>query len=103
MDGKRHGRGEQVFANNDRFEGRWQNGLQHGTGKYVFADDGSTYEGSWSHGAYDGLGTLTRKDGSKEKLRYLKGILQSRERDGADGETRAGMHDPVKYGSAEPS
>lgn len=39
----------------DRYDGKWEEGLQDGVGEFAFAN-GSIYNGFWSRGVKDGVG-----------------------------------------------
>jgi len=43
----------------DSYTGDFKNGYPEGEGKYTWKN-GSTYEGSWKHGLFDGKGTLNK-------------------------------------------
>lgn len=54
---------KQKSGPNFSYIGGWQNDLQHGRGKELYAD-GSIYEGPFIEGKKTGSGTMTNKDGS---------------------------------------
>ncbi len=63
------GYGVLVFADDQRYEGTFVNGLQQGQGMFLFPDNGR-YEGSFSRGEPNGTGTFTFANGD----RYTGGI-----------------------------
>ena len=71
-DGLAHGKG--VAKGVDSYEGRFKNGLPHGTGKYIWKD-GSYYEGNWRNGKKNGKGFLYTATTNVE----LKGIWKDDE------------------------
>ena len=48
----------ETYANGDRYEGYFVNGLYHGKGTYIWAN-GDRYEGEFMNGQIDGAGRLT--------------------------------------------
>ena len=100
--GIRHGKGKQIYANGDIYEGGWKSGkregfgvlklingeiyegefvkgLREGQGKQIYAN-GDVYEGKWKHGKRHGYGEL--KSGSN--LLYKGEWLHDRQNN-ADG------------------
>lgn len=47
-----------------RYDGEWQEGLQHGQGKCMYGN-GDAYSGSWEGGVRCGKGTCLYADGDK--------------------------------------
>ena len=44
----KHGHGEYVWSNGDRYLGKWRHGLMKGKGKKLYAN-GDVYEGKWAN------------------------------------------------------
>ena len=44
--GKRHGEGTYHYSNGDSYSGSWADDQKAGVGKYTYARDGSTLEGT---------------------------------------------------------
>jgi len=51
----KHGKGVDIFANGDTYNGMYKDGKPHGEGKYVWSN-GSYYEGSFKNGLKHGFG-----------------------------------------------
>jgi hypothetical protein len=47
-----------------RYEGAWEEGLQHGEGSCAYAS-GDAYSGGWARGARSGKGTCAYANGDK--------------------------------------
>ena len=60
--GKKHGRGVQIYADKSRYEGTWKNDMAHGYGKLEFAN-GDVYEGTWLNDKAHGNGTYKHASG----------------------------------------
>lgn len=58
---KRHGRGEMLYNNNDKYVGDWFNGVKHGIGTYTKGDGLEFYEGYWHEGEMHGRGIYAWK------------------------------------------
>lgn len=77
--GERHGSGQLIYSNGDRYEGEWRSGVKHGFGSLIIANEGSktgywqgdemvygevkhrngrTYTGEWKTGRYEGFGRM---------------------------------------------
>ncbi len=50
LDGVKHGQGIFTAANGDIYEGQWDHGKKHGSGKEIFAATGEIYTGKWYQG-----------------------------------------------------
>ena len=61
---KRHGRGIQVWEDNNRYEGYWKEDRANVKGKFTYSD-GDIYEGEWLKDRPYGYGVYIRKDGPK--------------------------------------
>ena len=48
-DGKRHGRGREIFDDKEIYEGEWKDNLKHGKGRFTYAD-GTIDQGDWING-----------------------------------------------------
>ena len=51
----KHGRGADIFANGDTYNGEYRNGKPHGKGVYTWKN-GSHYEGEFKNGLKHGKG-----------------------------------------------
>lgn len=51
----KHGRGSDIFANGDRYNGEYKNGKPDGKGIYTWAN-GSYYDGEFKNGLKHGKG-----------------------------------------------
>ena len=58
---RRHGKGDQVWANCQHYEGYWVNDEHNGHGRMVYPD-GSYYIGYWKNNERSGQGKLVRAD-----------------------------------------
>jgi len=65
LDGQRHGRGVYTYSRegeageaDEHYDGEWQYGLMHGSGKYVLSKEFS-YDGEWARGLRNGKGVYT--------------------------------------------
>ncbi|XP_012586648.1 PREDICTED: MORN repeat-containing protein 3 [Condylura cristata] len=54
-------RGQVHATNGDRYVGEWRDGKKHGKGTQIWKK-GAVYEGDWKHGKRDGHGTLSLPD-----------------------------------------
>jgi hypothetical protein len=70
--GKPHGRGIFVYANDDRYEGQVSNGQPSGRGIFLFANN-TRYEGTIINGEPNGTGTFTFENGNRYQGRVLNG------------------------------
>ena len=64
LDGKKHGRGSQVWPDGSRYDGSWENGIRSGNGRMIevveitqqWTVGGRIYEGYWKDDLYNGQG-----------------------------------------------
>lgn len=63
INGKKHGRGVQVWPDSSRYEGMWENDQANGMGTLVHAD-GDVYEGMWLNDKAHGHGTYKHANGA---------------------------------------
>ncbi|XP_023288462.1 radial spoke head 1 homolog [Orussus abietinus] len=63
LHGERHGKGQVILPNGDKYVGSYCKGLRYGKGLYVFKN-GARYEGEWKNGLKDGRGTFWYPDGT---------------------------------------
>lgn len=68
LDGKRNGRGIQIWTNYSYYIGDWKNDEIHGSGLYLYSD-GTEIEGGWIKGAPSTKTIITLKDGSRFDLK----------------------------------
>mgnify|MGYP000878675882 FL=1 len=61
--GKKHGRGEQIWPDGTYHKGYWRNGVAKGKGRLIHAN-GNVYEGDWHTDKAHGFGVFARTDGS---------------------------------------
>ncbi|XP_050431136.1 radial spoke head 1 homolog [Adelges cooleyi] len=61
---ERHGYGQAILPNGDKYSGYYDNGLRHGHGVYKFANGGK-YDGHYKKGKRYGEGTMIYPDGTK--------------------------------------
>ena len=95
LNGKRHGKGTQIWDEGAKYEGEWQNNKANGYGIFYHTDgdvykgywvndqangegvyissDGGRYEGYWIDNVQNGYGTEQWKDGSSYKGNYNMG------------------------------
>lgn len=71
LNGKRFGRGVQVYENGDRYDGEWRDGMRYGYGIMQY-DDGGRYVGFWLKDQRSKLGTYSLPTGEKYVGRWLK-------------------------------
>lgn len=71
LNGKRFGRGIQVYENGDRYDGEWRDGMRYGYGVMQY-DDGGRYVGFWLKDERSKLGTYSLPNGEKYVGRWLK-------------------------------
>ena len=62
VNGRRSGKGVQIYANGDRYEGEWRYDSPNGKGKKTWIK-GSNYVGDFVNGEMDGVGKLTLRSG----------------------------------------
>lgn len=91
VDGLPEGQGSKTYAaGGDRYTGRWQAGLRHGQGRFVWAN-GQTYVGEWRKDAADGQGQITFPNGDSYQGAVQAGLPQGRGvRQFANGERYTG-------------
>ena len=95
LNGKRHGKGTQVWDDGAKYEGSWENDKSNGYGTFYHTDgdvyqgywknnrangkgvyissDGGRYEGEWIDDVQNGFGTEKWNDGSSYKGNYIMG------------------------------
>ncbi len=61
--------GEMEYDNGDRYEGRWHDGLRHGTGTYIREDE-MELRAEWKDGMAQNRGILTWFDGDDAEQEY---------------------------------
>lgn len=61
--GKREGKGRNLWPNGDKYEGGWENDMQNGWGRNLWAD-GSSYIGHYKDNQKDGIGEYIWEDGT---------------------------------------
>lgn len=72
-EGKRHGRGLDLFPNGDRYEGEYRDGNRHGTGTYTHAS-GDRYVGEYREGKRHGTGSFFFVNGDRYTGDYREGV-----------------------------
>jgi hypothetical protein len=60
-----NGYGKYVWANGERYEGNWLDGLRNGLGTNYFSD-GEIFSGNWKNDKRNGYGEQTETDGTKK-------------------------------------
>ena len=60
----RHGRGIQIWPNNEKYMGYWKHDHSSGKGKLIHIN-GDIYEGEWEMDVPQGVGGYTKKNGEK--------------------------------------
>lgn len=70
--GVREGFGIWVNALGDRYDGEWKAGHKEGKGKIVYVAGGS-YEGGWRGGVYHGKGVITYSGGRRAEYDFVNG------------------------------
>mmetsp|Transcript_29922 Transcript_29922/g.67539 ORF Transcript_29922/g.67539 Transcript_29922/m.67539 type:complete len:593 (-) Transcript_29922:41-1819(-) len=73
--GKRHGDGELLWANGDKYVGDFKNGYIDGRGTISF-HDGTEYHGQWRSNKFHGEGTRRFKNGNIYNGNYANGKRQ---------------------------
>lgn len=71
LNGKKYGRGIQVYENGDRYDGEWRDGMRYGYGIMQY-EDGGRYVGFWLKDERSKLGTYSLPSGEKYVGRWLK-------------------------------
>ena len=62
-DGKKDGRGVQVWPDGSIYEGYWKNGMMQGRGRLI-TPDGHIHDGNWLEDKAHGYGRFTHADGA---------------------------------------
>lgn len=70
--GERHGQGELVWSNGDKYKGTFWNGVREGEGTLHFSD-GSEYVGNWNQNKMHGQGTRRFPNGNVYSGNYREG------------------------------
>ena len=70
-----NGFGTYTFADGNKYEGEWQESVQHGQGTFTWSN-GAKYEGEWKEGNRHGQGTATWPTGSIFVGEYKDDIRQ---------------------------
>ncbi|OMJ65390.1 hypothetical protein SteCoe_38316 [Stentor coeruleus] len=73
----KHGKGACVYANGDKYIGKWEYNKRHGEGKMIWAN-GQNYTGSWDNDEIEGEGTMNMTDGNTYEGIFNKGILNGK-------------------------
>jgi hypothetical protein len=73
--GVRHGHGIQTWTNGDKYDGYWNAGVQHGYGLQLCAN-GNKYEGAWKAGVRHGHGVCTWADGLTHEGEWSNGVVE---------------------------
>lgn len=68
--GKMTGEGTVEYSNGDRYEGDLLDFKKHGKGKLILKDKEEQYEGHFQNDLYDGIGTLTLKNGEISPIKF---------------------------------
>ena len=72
-DGKRHGRGTQIWPNGARFEGHWKNDKAQGKGRFIH-ENGDVYEGDFVNDRANGKGVFIHTNGVKYEGEWLEDL-----------------------------
>lgn len=89
--GHLQGRGVQVSASGDRFEGSWKDDSKDGPGAYT-ASDGTRYVGDFKADRFDGYGVLTDSRGNRYEGAWRNGRRNGQGTfTGADGSSFTGL------------
>lgn len=79
IDGKRNGKGKQIWPDGTVYEGEWSDDKAMGKGKLIHGD-GDVYEGEWNEDKANGKGVYINTSGAryegewKNDLRHGKGL-----------------------------
>lgn len=68
---KKHGQGEMVYNNGDRYIGEWEDDYPNGTGEKVKANGTSYYKGEWDYGHFHGKGEFVSNNGNLKDCKYI--------------------------------
>ncbi|EEB20130.1 Testis-specific gene A2 protein, putative [Pediculus humanus corporis] len=71
----RHGKGFYAFRNGARYEGQYRKGIKHGFGTFWYPD-GSKYEGDWKRDLRHGFGAYYYSNGDLYEGHWYKGIKE---------------------------
>ena len=75
FEGMRHGKGTFTDSQGNVYTGAWTNDQMNGLGEMTMSEDGRTLKGRWVEGKLQGEGTIRKKDGTQEKVRWREGVL----------------------------
>ena len=64
LNGKRHGKGIQVWDDGAKYEGNWENDKSNGYGTF-YHTDGDVYQGYWKNNRANGKGVYISADGGR--------------------------------------
>ena len=64
LNGKRHGRGIQIWDDGAKYEGNWENDKSNGYGTF-YHTDGDVYQGYWKNNRANGKGIYISSDGGR--------------------------------------
>lgn len=76
--GQRHGYGQYHFANNNLYEGYWENDYAQGQGK-LYTVEGEQYDGKWVKGRKHGFFLYKDKDGNSFLVKFEYNQMISKE------------------------
>jgi hypothetical protein len=80
--------GTMTYQDGSTYDGQWEDGMRHGTGRCVFMDF-SIYEGEFREGEFHGFGKMTWNDGGWYEGQWLNGEMHGKGREiRADGSLR---------------
>eukprot|EP00602_Paraphysomonas_sp_CaronLab_P005736 CAMPEP_0185032330 /NCGR_PEP_ID=MMETSP1103-20130426/20305_1 /TAXON_ID=36769 /ORGANISM="Paraphysomonas bandaiensis, Strain Caron Lab Isolate" /LENGTH=561 /DNA_ID=CAMNT_0027568181 /DNA_START=326 /DNA_END=2011 /DNA_ORIENTATION=+ len=74
LQGRKHGFGRQIYADETVYTGQYANGFEHGHGTRTYTD-GSSFEGRFRFGRRDGPGVLTRPNGTIQKGNFRDALM----------------------------
>lgn len=72
--GRASGQGVVEWRNGDRFEGRLENGLRQGKGRFTSQANGFRYEGEMKDDEFHGQGTYTSENGTRYEGNWKNGV-----------------------------
>ena len=64
LNGKRHGKGIQIWDDGAKYEGNWENDKSNGYGTF-YHTDGDVYQGYWKNNRANGKGVYISSDGGR--------------------------------------
>lgn len=73
--GMKHGSGKYVWANGASYIGQYKDDRKHGTGKFDFGD-GDLFEGNFADGKWEGYGVYNWRDGRKYTGGHTEGVRE---------------------------